>query len=265
MIPGAAAGTPFFDAMLHVIDPRFPLVANQRFVPRPFLADDYRHQAAQLLGAAGFRPAGGAVVAPSFLGDDQEGLLDAMAHLGTGFVGVAQLPADVGDDELRRLDDAGVRATRLNVVRRVHTDDVAAQLLLARRARDLVGWHLELYVRSTDLPGLADRLPPAEGLVVDHLGLDATGLPALLRLVAAGARVKATGFARGDLDVPETLRALHRVNPAALMAGTDLPGVRSPQPITAADLMTLRRSFDGEDLVRVAYRNAVELYRPASS
>jgi predicted TIM-barrel fold metal-dependent hydrolase len=257
-------GQPFFDALLHVIDPRFPLVPNQRFTPSPFPAAEYRHTATQLLATVGFAPAGGAVVSGSFQGVDQAYLESALKDLGPGYVGVTQLSGDTSDDELRRLDLLGVRATRINLVRRVHVGDLDQQVALARRARDLVGWHLELYVRSTDLDRLADRLPDAAGLVIDHLGLTAGGLPRLLRLVEAGARVKATGFGRGDLDVQHTLRALHLANPSALMAGTDLPGVRTAQAVTAADLLLLRSTFEGEDLARVMHRNAIELYRPAT-
>jgi predicted TIM-barrel fold metal-dependent hydrolase len=259
-----SAGQPFFDALLHVFDPRFPLVPNQRFVPQPYSADDYRHQADQLLSAAGFRPDGGAIVSPSFHGTSPDALLHALEVLGPRFVGVAQLAPDVPDDEVLRLDIAGVHATRLNLVRRVHVDELAGQLDLARRTRELAGWHLELYVHSTDLADLAERLPPADGLVVDHLGLSTAGLPHLRQLVAAGAHVKATGFSRGDLDVPRVLRALHQANPQALMAGTDLPGIRSPQAISAADLLLLQQVFEGDDLDRVIFRNAVDLYRPAS-
>jgi hypothetical protein len=31
---------PIFDAHFHIIDPRFPLVANQRFLPEPFTVSD---------------------------------------------------------------------------------------------------------------------------------------------------------------------------------------------------------------------------------
>jgi hypothetical protein len=33
---------PIFDAHFHVIDPRFPLVPNQGFLPDPFTVADYR-------------------------------------------------------------------------------------------------------------------------------------------------------------------------------------------------------------------------------
>ena len=56
----APAGVAVFDAHLHVIDPRFPLVANQGYVPDPFTAADYR------AATAGLNVTGGAVVAGSF-------------------------------------------------------------------------------------------------------------------------------------------------------------------------------------------------------
>lgn len=54
-----------FDSHLHIIDPRFPLVANRGFVPDAFTAADYQRALAEL----GLDPgtlAGGAVVSGSF-------------------------------------------------------------------------------------------------------------------------------------------------------------------------------------------------------
>lgn len=51
---------PLFDAHLHVIDPRFPLVANQGYLPPAFTVDDYRDRTAHL------EVVGGAVVSGSF-------------------------------------------------------------------------------------------------------------------------------------------------------------------------------------------------------
>jgi predicted TIM-barrel fold metal-dependent hydrolase len=256
---------PFFDAHFHVIDPRFPLVVNQHFTPGPYPVSAYRHEAGQLLATAGFVPAGGAVVSGSFQAIDQTYLADALATLGETFVGVTQLDPETDDDEILRLAALGVRAVRINLVRRVHTDELAAQVGLALRARTLAGWHLELYVRSADLPQLMGELPDPDGVVIDHLGLTTAGLPTLLHMVSEGAHVKAAGFTRGDLVVASALQAIHQANPSALLAGTDLPGTRSPKSVTAADLMLLTRLFSGDDLDRVAYRNAIELYRPGSS
>jgi len=233
-----------FDAHLHVVDPRFPLVANDGFVPAPFSVDDYRAR------VAGLDVRGGAVVAGSFHGTDPRWLLDALARLGEGFVGVAQLPADAGDEEILALDRAGVRALRFTLRRGGRLDE-----RLARRAWELAGWHTELYVDARELPDVA--LP---AVVVDHLGLSRAGLPALLAAVERGWRVKATGFSRGDLDVPAALRAIAAVDPGALLFGTDLPGTRAPEPFRDADL-DLVRDIAGE---RALWDNAAAVYRVGS-
>lgn len=55
-----------FDAHLHVIDPRFPLILNKGFLPDPFTAEDYLKKTSSL------DVVGGAVVSGSFQGFDQD-------------------------------------------------------------------------------------------------------------------------------------------------------------------------------------------------
>jgi predicted TIM-barrel fold metal-dependent hydrolase len=246
-----------FDAHFHVIDPRFPLVPNQGYRPEPFTAADYRK------GTDGLGITGGAVVSGSFQAFDQSYLLDALAALGPGFVGVTQLPPDAGDDDIAALDGAGVRAARVNL-RRGGPVTLADVEHLARRVHAVAGWHIELYVDSSDLVELGPSLQRLPQVVIDHLGLSAAGLDHVLDLVAAGTKVKATGFARVDLDVAGTLRRVAAVDPTALMFGTDLPSTRAPRPFSALDLDLLVEALADEDLVRAAlWGNAVGLYRPA--
>jgi predicted TIM-barrel fold metal-dependent hydrolase len=221
-----------FDAHLHVIDPRFPLVANQGYVPEPFTVDDYR------AATTAMNVIGGAVVAGSF----QQGgpgpltppgrqggpgplswVFDALERLGPGFVGVVDLDRPA-DEEVLELDAAGVRAVRFNLRRGGSLD-----LDLAARVHELAGWHAEVYADGATLAAHEDRLRELPRLSVDHLGLDAEALPVLQRL---GCMVKATGFGRADLDVEATLRSL---DPAKLMFGTDLPGTRARRPFERAD------------------------------
>src|SRR3954447_26063794 len=93
-----------FDAHLHIIDPRFPLVPNQGWLPDPFTTEDY------LARVAALGVVGGAVVSGSFQGFDQTYLREALRRLGPGFVGVTQLPATASDAEILDLAAAGVRA-----------------------------------------------------------------------------------------------------------------------------------------------------------
>ncbi len=167
---------------------------------------------------------GGAVVSGSFQGFDQTWLPDALERLGPGFAGVAQLPPTVTDEEILALDAAGVRAVRFNLRRGGDLDTG-----LALRVHELAGWHAEVY--AGDLAAIEGFEIPR--LVIDHLGVHRENLPALLRLVERGAKVKASGFGRVGLDVRQTLRA---IDPAALLFGTDLPGTRARRPFEPADL-----------------------------
>ena len=64
-----------FDAHFHIIDPRFPLVPNQGYLPEPFTVDDYRSRVSV---------DGGAVVSASFQAYDQTYLVDALRVSGRG-------------------------------------------------------------------------------------------------------------------------------------------------------------------------------------
>ncbi len=233
-----------FDTHLHIVDPRFPLVPNQGFLPEPFTVDDYR---------ARFTAAAGAVVSGSFQAYDQTYLIDALERLGPRFVGVAQVPPDIGDDAVLALRDRGVRAFRANFTRGTAPPGL---LDLARRFDELAGWHLEVYADARELPPL-----PGVRLVIDHLGGPEAALPATLRLVEAGAKVKATRFGASDHDVPRTLRAIAAANPGALLFGTDLPGTRASRPFEPRDL-ELVLEIAGE---RAIFTNAAETYRLAQS
>ena len=249
LIPGG-----LFDAHLHVIDPRFPLMENQGYRPDPFTVADYRAQTAHI------PVVGGAVVSGSFQGTDTTYLLAALEELGPSYVGVVQLPDEVTEATIARLDAVGVRAARFNV-RRGGAAVLDRITEVAALVHAVAGWHVELYVDSRELAELAPTLRRLPSVVIDHLGLSAAGLDTLLSLVADGAHVKATGFGRVDLDVPDALRRIHAANPAALMAGTDLPSTRAPRPFEDADLAVVVDAL-GDDADAALRGNAVRLYRP---
>ncbi|MFG2749045.1 amidohydrolase family protein [Streptomyces xanthophaeus] len=244
---------PFFDAHFHVIDSRFPLYENNGYTPEEFTVGQYRGRTAAL-GVTG-----GAVVSGSFQRFDQSYLIDALARLGTGFVGVTQIPHDVPDEELLRLAGHGVRGVRFNL-RRGGSAALEHLDTLARRAHEVAGMHTELYVDARDLPELAATLAALPAVSIDHLGLHADGLPHLLALVERGVRVKATGFGRVELDVADVIRAVLKADPAALMAGSDLPSTRARRPFADADLDLVAEAA-GEHLDAVLHDNAAAFYR----
>ena len=181
---------PIFDAHFHIVDPRFPVIPNQGYVPPPFTVTDYLER------VRGLGVTGGVVVSGSFHGFDQSYLLDALALLGPGFVGVTQLPATVTDDEITRLNDAGVRGIRFNL-RRGGSESADHLGTLARRVHDVAGWHTELYVDARTLPTLTGTIAALPAVSIDHLG-----------------RVLTPGFALGELtgssDVADDLASRKR-------------------------------------------------------
>ncbi|HXG50219.1 MAG TPA: amidohydrolase family protein [candidate division Zixibacteria bacterium] len=245
----------FFDSHFHIIDKNFPLVPNQGFVPDAFTVEDY------LARLKGVELCGGAVVSGSFQAFDQGYLLHALKMLGPSFVGVTQVPRTVSDGELRELDNAGVRAVRFNV-RRGGSEEIRHLEKMARRVHELVGWHIELYVDSSELADLFETLVSLPAVSIDHLGLSRAGFPTLLKLAERGVRVKATGFGRVDFDVPPALAELYAANPRALMFGTDLPCTRAPRPYRDEDYTLVLETLGEEKAADVFYKNAIDFYRP---
>jgi predicted TIM-barrel fold metal-dependent hydrolase len=243
-----------FDSHCHIIDHRFPIVVNQGYTPPHFSLEDYLAQAKPLGVVAG------AVVSGSFQAEDQTYLMDILPKLGPTWVGVTQIPNDYPDAEIARLGKLGVRAVRFNVFRgRIDSvDDIVA---LATRVHSVAGWHSEIYADAASLAPHVDKLSKLPQLCVDHLGMTEVGVPVLLDLVAAGCKVKASGFGRVKLDVPKTLEAIASKNPSALVFGTDIPSTRAARPFEAADIDLVERVL-GRDLAQKAFwDNPLALYR----
>ena len=245
-----------FDTHFHIIDFRFPVQENQGFMPPSFPVDAYRERT-RALGITG-----GCVVSGSFQGFDTAFMLDALAAFGPTFVGVVQIPASASDDEIRRLDAAGVRGVRFNLVRggSASLDELDR---LARRVYDLVGWHAELYADARDLEPIRTVLATLPALSIAHLGLSQAGFPTLLELAEKGMKIKATGFGRViDIDVPSALRELAKANPDSLMFGTDLPSQRARRPFLPSDVDLIRESLDQSLWNKVFRDNALAFYHP---
>jgi predicted TIM-barrel fold metal-dependent hydrolase len=256
-----------FDSHFHIIDPKFPLVPNQGYRPPVFTCSDYL-RIVRPLGVLG-----GAVVAGSFQGFEQQFLLDALSRLGPAFVGVTQLPRQTSDATIRQLAACGVRAIRFNLRRRSSEGSDALEYL-ARKVFEVAGWHTEIYAEAQDLAELEPRLRSLPQIVIDHLGLSSQALPAVLALAERGAKIKASGFGRYSSERGEAgqhaeiaviLRTIASVSPEALLFGTDLPSTRAPRPFEAADIELIKNELDSQTARRALYDNALALYRPAAA
>lgn len=244
-----------FDSHFHVIDRRFPLVANGGYLPKEFTCEDYLNR------MKGHHLLGGAVVSGSFQGFDQTYLIESLKTLGASFVGVVQVPVSISDDDVIALHRAGVRAVRFNL-RRGGSEDVKHLDSLARRVFELAGWHVELYVASEHLDALSGTLVSLPAVSIDHLGLHKRGFANLLKLVEKGVYVKATGFGRVDFDVKEALKNLYSAGPDNLVFGTDLPSTRAPRPYLDSDVLLVVEALGETHSRQVFYDNAVKLYCP---
>ena len=243
-----------FDSHCHIIDHRFPIVPNQGYVPPAFPLEAY-------LAAA--RPLGveaGAIVSGSFQANDQTYLMDVLPRLGADWVGVTQIPNDHPDSEIARLGALGVRAVRFNMFRG-RLESVDDMVALAVRCHAVAGWHAEIYADAAALAPHVGKLCKLPQLSIDHLGMTEAGLPVLLDLVAAGCKAKATGFGRVQMDVPKALERIARVNPNALVFGTNMPSTRAKRAFEPADIDLVERTLGPQLAERAFWTNPLALYR----
>lgn len=242
-----------FDSHFHIINPKFPLVENNGYLPPEFTAEDYINTTKK------YNIQGGAVVSGSFQAFDQEYLMDALKTLGDNFFGVANIPASITDKELEVLNDANVVAVRFNV-KRGGSEKIEHIEKLSNILFDKFGWHTELYIDSNDLKDLKSVLQNIPKFSIDHLGLSENGLEDLYFWVEKGTKVKASGFGRIDFNPIPVMKKIYEINPKALMFGTDLPSTRAKIPFSEKDVQLITDNFSTDELHHIFYQNALEWY-----
>jgi predicted TIM-barrel fold metal-dependent hydrolase len=147
----------------------------------------------------------GVLVQPSFLGTDNQYLLDALKRAPSQLRGVAVVDRDISRAELQHMAAQGVVGIRLNLMGKPLPD--FSQPAWTRLLDDVaaLGWHVELHRGVEDIPALIHGLLPFGcKIVVDHFGRpDATkGVedPAFQAFMACGASglvwVKVSGIYR---------------------------------------------------------------------
>ncbi|MFC7598350.1 amidohydrolase family protein [Terrabacter sp. GCM10028922] len=155
------------DAHCHVFGPaaEFPFAPERKYSP----CDASKDQLFALRDHLGFTR--NVIVQATCHGADNSAMVDAVRSAGRRARGVATVTPGTSDDELRRLDEAGVRGVRFNFVRRlVDTLPMDGLRQVAEQIAPL-GWHIVIYFEAQELPELADfflGLPVP--LVVDHMG-----------------------------------------------------------------------------------------------
>ena len=216
------------------------------------------------------------VVQPTAYGKDNSCTLDGMAALGRNARGVAVVDDHVSEAELRRLDDAGMRAARLHMLPGGAISWDIADAVVARVQS--VGWHAQLQMDGRLLPDRERQIRDWPGrIVIDHIGRIAdpvaAGNPAfrcLLRLVDRGRvwvklsgpyLVSKAGPPRYD-DVSELAKALVKAAPERMLWATNWPHPSEKNPPDEADLLDLLLDWAPDDGNRrkILVDNAAELY-----
>jgi 2-pyrone-4,6-dicarboxylate lactonase len=264
------------DTHAHVFGPvaRYPLSPKRGYEPAPASAADFR-RLRQALGMAR-----GVLTQPSSYGTDNRAMLDAIAEEKTSLRGVAAVGADITDVELERLDAAGIRGIRINLVDPGGNpfDDFAGMARIAARIRPL-GWHIEFLVHVHEFADLPRRFGSLDlDIVVGHLGytrtdagIDHPGYRDFLAFVAEGrCWIKLTAPYRITTakdapyaDVAPFARKLVETRPDRLLWGSDWPHVfiKLPMP-NDGDLLNLLAEWvpDAATRRRILVDNPAKLY-----
>ncbi|MEQ9811136.1 MAG: amidohydrolase family protein [Azospirillaceae bacterium] len=111
------------------------------------------------------------IVQASCHGTDNRAMLDAIAHGGGRYRGIAMVEPDIGAAELAALDAGGIRGVRFNFVSHLGRDaDLDQVFRLVDRIGPL-GWHLVIHFDADRLETLGPRLKEIPlAMVIDHMG-----------------------------------------------------------------------------------------------
>jgi len=156
------------NAHCHVFGPRerFPYPADATFIP----AEDAPREALYALNdSLGLSRC--VVVQSSCHGTDNSATEDAVAGRPTHYRGIALVPTEVTDAELRRLDAAGFRGVRFNFMGHLGTRTPIDEVLALAGRLEPLGWHLQIHgdpALLTDLAPALHRSPVP--VVIDHIG-----------------------------------------------------------------------------------------------
>lgn len=243
-----------FDAHFHIINPSYPLVENNGYLPPNFTIEDY------ITATNQYNIEGGAIVSGSFQAFDQEYLIDSLKTMGSDFFGVANIPFNITDQELIRLNSTNIAAVRFNL-KRSSFENIKHIEYLSNYLYEKYAWHIEFYLDSKDLNSLKPILQNIPLFSIDHLGLSKDGLKDLYYWVEKGMKIKATGFGRIDFNPIPVMKSIYQINPKALMFGTDMPSTRVKVPFTNRDVKLIEDNFSTDELDRIFYKNALEWYR----
>ncbi len=217
------------DCHHHIYDARFPPAPAATLRPPDASIGDYR-ALQRRLGLTR-----NVVVQPSTYGTDNRLLVESVKAFGPSARGVAMLDASVTADELRRLDEAGIRGVRFGT-RLPGGAPITDLEPVARKIADL-GWHIQLVSEGEKIVELRDvleRLPVP--VVFDHMGHlpepagpDHPAFRVIADLIATrGAYILSKSGPPLYADRSRLARAFVALAPERLVWGSDWPHPTAP-------------------------------------
>ena len=270
---------PKVDCHNHVLDPaRFAYAADVAY--RPAGAEiGTRAQHAAVMAAYGVRHA--LIVGPnSGYGPDNRCLLDALAHSGGAFKGIAVVANDCGRDELQRLKAAGIVGVAFNATI-FGTAHYAGTAPLLRRLAEL-DLFVQVQVEHDQMAALAPLLVASGArILIDHCGrptpgagLQQPGFQAVLALGKTLARsgratVKLSGFQKFSTqplpyaDARPYFDALvEAYTPDACVWASDWPFLKAAERVDIGPLLHLMADWlpDAADRRRLFWDTPCRLF-----
>jgi predicted TIM-barrel fold metal-dependent hydrolase len=200
------------------------------------------------------------IVQPSFYGDDNRLLLEALAHLGPHGRGVVSADSATSHDALEALVTAGVRGLRINRYSAVQSGGSATLSEVISATAPLaapLGVHLEVMAPLAGLTEAADTIAHSSAeIVIDHYGLFGSHSPAdsearmLIGVLAEPhVYVKCSAPYRSSDDPldcvpdPAWLAAILDVAPDRCLWGSDWPFTPPGDAHRGADQVTAYRDL----------------------
>lgn len=155
------------DTHFHVFGPllRFPYAPGRAFTP----ADAPKEALFALHEWLGIEH--GVVVHTQAHGNDNAVTADALAAKGGAYRGIALVPVDIADDELKRLDAAGFCGARFHYMDHLGQSTPIADVVgFSKRLAEL-GWHLQIHMAAELIGELSAAIKTSSvPVVIDHMG-----------------------------------------------------------------------------------------------
>lgn len=159
------------DTRFHVFGPRarFPYAPGRALTP----ADAPKEALFALHEHLGIER--GVVVHTQAHGADNAATADALAAkcgVSSGaYRGIALVPVDIADDELKRLDAAGFRGARFHYMQHLGQSTPIRDVIAFGKRLAEIGWHLQIHMAAELIGELSPALSTSPvPVVIDHMG-----------------------------------------------------------------------------------------------